>query len=110
MRGQVTVDTLINAAVIAGLLVIVLSAFYTLYDTAERGLRLMHLKYLSTVIEDRMKACNVLDGAKVYAPYEVNLLCSEGKLCWKDLCVEVNCEGGGSGKTFILRDCSIEAA
>ena len=107
MRAQVTIDTLITAAGITALAVALLTAFYGLYKTVDVGLRKLHLKYLAQVIEDRMQTCEYVDNVKIYAPYEVNVLCSEGKICWKDVCMPVRCRGGGEGKTFVVRGCNL---
>ncbi len=107
MKLQVTVDTLITAGGLMAVAVVILAAFYGLYVAAERGVRKGHLEYLSRVIEDRMSMCEHVEGVKVYAPYEVNVLCGEGKVCWRDLCVDVECEGGGTGNVFVVEDCEI---
>ena len=107
MKGQVTVDTLINAAVISAIVVMLLTAFYGVYRTTEAGIRRMHLKYLSSVIEDRMKICGYVDNIRIYAPYEVNVFCKEGKVCWRNICEDVSCVGGGSGKIFIVKGCKL---
>ena len=107
MEAQVTVDTLIASATLLAVAVLLLSSFYGLYITAEESVRRGHLKYLSRVIEDRMEVCGVVDGAKVYAPYEVNVFCDRAELCWREVCVPVRCDGGGTGKTFVVRDCRL---
>ncbi len=89
------------------LAVALLTAFYGLYKTVDVGLRKLHLKYLSQVIEDRMQTCGYVDNVKVYAPYEVNVFCSAGKICWKDICMPVKCKGGGEGKVFVERNCEL---
>ena len=107
MKALVSVDTLITGAALLAISLGIITAFYGVYSTAERGIRLIHLKYLSQVIEDRLSTCHIVDGVKVYAPYEVNVFCYRGELCYKDLCVEVRCKGGGRGKIFVVRDCSL---
>ena len=107
MRVQVTLDSLVTAAALLSLAVLLLTSFYKIYITVENGLRASHLKYLSRVVEDRMLSCDVVDGTRIYAPYDVNILCSKGLICWRDICTEVRCEGGGEGKTFVVRGCKI---
>ncbi len=107
MRFQVTVDTLFTSAALLAVAVLLLTSFYSLYKISEQGIRKGHLKYLARVIEDRVKTCDIIDGVKIYAPYEVNLLCSQGKICWRDLCVNVKCSGGGTGKIFTVKGCRV---
>lgn len=107
MRGQITLDTLITTAGLMAVSALLLTAFYGILTLTERGIRLGHLKYLSQVIEDRMSVCNNLEGVHIYAPYDVNVLCSQGKICWRDICTTVSCRGGGEGREFVLRNCSL---
>ena len=104
---MITVDYLINTAVTAFFVFAFLSIFYTTYISAEEGIRKTHLRYLSQVIEDRMKMCHVVDNIKIYAPYRVSVDCEGGSICWRDVCYPVSCSGGGEGSTFILRNCVI---
>ncbi len=107
MRAQVSLDALVTGASVLAVSIVLISAFYGVYTAAERGVRLIHLKYLSQVIEDRMKTCNMVDGVKIYAPYTVLVDCGGGKVCYRDLCVDVSCSGGGEGKTFVVRGCRL---
>ncbi len=105
MKGQVSLDLLITWAALSALLIILLAPMKGIFARTEEGLRRAHLSYLARVIEDRMEICPYVDNIKIYAPYEVDIDCAEGKICSHGVCVNVRCSGGGRGKNFIVKNC-----
>lgn len=108
MRGQVSLDLLITWAAVSALLVILLTPFKDIFTRTEQALRRAHLSYLARVIEDRMEICPYVDNVKIYAPYVVTIDCFNGRICSNNVCVEVNCVGGGEGKEFVVEKCTLK--